>query len=130
MQLLPTGTLSFTLVGYTNIPTDGSGRILITDIGFDNQHDDQALICMTNTPYTTGSDYYLHPSMQTTNDNYLIQSTDPRRYRRNRDTLNGIVRLRRESSTTSWTEGVVTCIFHGVTDPPISVGVYYSSESQ
>ena len=127
MQLLPTGTLSFSLVGYINIPTDGSGRILIAHIGFSNQSDNQALICRTNTPNPIGSDYYLHPSMQTTDDNFVIQSTDPRGYRRNRAT--GIVRLKRDSATTSWTEGVVTCIFHGVTDPPISVGVYYSSES-
>ena len=117
-------------MGYTNIPTDGSGRILITNIGFDNQSDDQALICMNNTPNPTGSDYYLHPSMQTTDANYVIQSTDPRGYRRNRYPRNEIVRLRRESYyTTSWTEGVVTCRFQGITDPPISVGVYYPSES-
>ena len=116
-------------MGYTNISTDGSGRILITHIGFSNQPDDQALICRTNTPNPTGSDYALHPSMQTTDGNFVIQSTDPRGYRRNRDTLNGIVRLRRDSDTTSKTEGVLTCIFKGITDPPISVGVYYSSES-
>ena len=117
------------MVGYTNIPSDGSGRILITHIVFDNQSNDQALICRTNTPNPTTANYFLHPSMQTTDGNYVIQSTDPRGYRRNRDLANGIVRLRRNSDTTSWTEGVLTCIFHGVTDPTISVGVYYSSES-
>ena len=113
-------------MGYTNIPTDGSGRILITNIGFSNQSDNLALICRT-TSNPTGGDYYLHPSMQTTDDNYAIQSTDPRGYRRNRGTR--IVRLRRDSATTNWTEGVATCRFHGVTDPIISVGVYYSSKS-
>ena len=113
-------------MGYTNIPIDGSGRILMTNIGFDNQSDDQALICMTTSNPTT-SNYYLHPSMLTTGFNYIIRSTDTRGYRRNRAT--GIVRLRRYSATTSWTEGVVTCRFHDTSDPPISVGVYYSSES-
>ena len=116
-------------MGYTNIPTNGNGRILITQIGFSNQTNDQALICGTNTPNPTGSDYYLHPSVQTTHDNFRIASTDPRGYRRNRDLTNRIVRLTRDSATTSWTEGVFTCRFDGVSDPPISVGVYYSSES-
>ena len=116
-------------MGYTNIPNDGSGRILITNIGFYNQSNDQALICRTNTPNPTRGDYHLHPSMQTTDFNYVIQSTDPRGYRRNRDLANGIVRLRRDSANTSWTEGVLTCRLYGVIDPPISVGVYYSSES-
>ena len=80
-------------------------------------------ICRTNTNNPTGGDNYLHPSMQTTDGNYVIQSTDPRGYRRNRAT--GIVRVRRESYTTSWTEGVLTCRFHGISDPLISVGVYY-----
>ena len=116
-------------MGYSNIPTDGSGRILITDIGFSNQLDEQALVCRTNTPNPTTANYYLHPSMQTTDGNYVIQSTDPQGYRRNKDLANGLMRLKRDSSTTNWTEGVLTCIFHGVSDPPISVGVYYSSES-
>ena len=130
-SLLPffTGTLSFNLVGYTNIPTDGSGRILITDIGFSNQPDNQALICTTNTPNPGNGEYYLHPSMLTTSDSDRIQTTDPQGYRRNRDRNNGIVRLRRDSDMTSWTEGVFTCLFLGTSDPPISVRVYYPSES-
>ena len=129
LQLLPTGTLNFSLVGYTNIPTDGSGRILITDIGFNNQPVDQALICQTDTPNTIASNYYLHPSMQITSGSDVIQSTDPRGWRRNRDPLNGIVRVMRDSTTTSWTEGVFTCVFDGINESPISVRVYYSSES-
>ena len=124
LQILPTGTMSFSLVGYTNIPTDGSGRILITDIGFDNAN---GLICRTNTPNPTGGDYYLHPSMQTTNIGDRIVSLDTRGWSRNRDLSNGIIRLRRDS--TSWTEGVFTCEFHGISDPSISVGVYYPSKS-
>ena len=126
LQLLPTGTLSFSLAGNTNIPIDGRGRIHITHIGFDNAN---GLICRTNTPNPTGSDYYLHPSMQTTNEGDRVQNTDTRGWTRNRDRPNGIIRLRRVSSTTNWTEGVLTCRFHGISDPSISVGVYYSSKS-
>ena len=107
-------------MGYTNIPTDGSGRILITDILFDSAN---ALICRTNTPNPTGSDYYLHSSMQTTNISDRIQSTDIRGWSRNRDTPNGIIRLRRDG--TNWTEGVFTCEFRGNDESPISVRVYY-----
>ena len=114
-------------MNYANIPTDGSGRILVTDIGFHDQSDELVLICQTDTTTTQNMrDYYLHPSMQTTSVGYRIQSTDPRGWRRNRD--NGIVRLRRDSATTNWTEGVFTCEFMGINDSPISVGVYYSSE--
>ena len=111
-------------MGYSNIPTDGSGRIFITNIGFDNAN---ALICRTNTPNPNGSDYYLHPSMQTTSEGDRVQNTDTRGWSRNRDRPNGIIRLRRDS--TSWTEGLCTCRFHGISDPSISVGVYYQSKS-
>ena len=111
-------------MGYTNIPTDGSGRILVSNIGFD---DTNALICHTDTPNPPSGNYYLHPSMQTTNGSDRIQSTDTRGWSRNRDLSNGIIRLMRDS--TSWTEGVFTCRFRSVSDPSISVGVYYSSES-
>ena len=124
LQLLPTGTLNFSLVGNTNIPTDGSGRIFITNIGFDNT---SALICRTDIPNPFLGDYYLHPSMQTTSNSDRIQSTDTRGWTRNRDLSNGIIRLRRHN--TSWTEGVFTCRFIGISDPSISVGVYYRSKS-
>ena len=116
-------------MGYTNIPNDGSGRILITDIGFDNQPNDQSLICMTNITTSGNGDYYQHASMLTTSDGARIGSPDSLGYRRNRDTRNGIVRLRRDHDMTSWTEGVFTCQFLNISDPPISVGVYHPSES-
>ena len=118
-------------MGYTNIPTDGSGRILITDIGFDNQLDNQALICRTNNIIMNlgNGDYYQHASMLTTSEGDRIHNPGPRGYRRNRDRNNGIVRLRRDHDMTSWTEGVFTCLFQGTNDPPISVRVYYPSES-
>ena len=126
-SLLPllTGILSFSLVGYaTTIPTDGSGRILITDIGTDN---DNALICRTNTPNPGHGNYYLHPSMVTISEGDWIESTDTRGWLRSRDVSNGLARLRRDG--TSWTEGVFTCLFQGISDPPISVRVYHPSES-
>ena len=116
-------------MGYTNIPNDGSGRILITDIGFDNQPNDQSLICMTNITTSGNGDYYQHRTMVTTSEGDRIGNTDTRGYRRNRDPSNGIVRLRRDHEMTSWTEGVFTCQFLLINDPPISVRVYYPSES-
>ena len=114
-------------MGYTNIPTDGSGRILITDIGASKGK--QALICHTDTPSNpSGSDYYLHPSMQTTLEGDRIQSDDQRRWQRNRDLPNGIMKLGRNIGATSWTEGVFTCQFFGTNDSPISVGVYSPRE--
>ena len=129
LQLLPTGTLTFSLMDYTNIPTDGNGRILITDIGFSIQSDDQALICRTDTPNPSFGDYYLHPSMQTTSDSDRIQTTDIRGWNRNRHRSHGLVRLKRDNAFTSRIEGVFTCSFLSISDPPISVGVYYPSKS-
>ena len=121
--------MNFSLVGYTNIPTDGSGRILITDIAASNEPNQEALICLTDVPTPNGSNFYIHPTVQTTSESGRIQSFDSRGWQRNRDLPNGIMRLRRDIRTTSWTEGVFTCQYLDTYDLPIFVGVYYPSES-
>ena len=115
-------------MGYTNIPTDGTGRILITDIGEGNS---AALICVTDVPGASGSDWYLHPTSSSTDSADRIDSPDPRGWLRNRDTdIYGfpLIRLRRDVSETS-VGGVFTCDISVDTGTPISVGIYYASEA-
>ena len=119
-------------MGYDNIPTDGSGRILITDI-FEVNAD--SLICVTDDPGTDiSSDWYYDPTSPTTDPVVEIESDDEDRgWLRNRgETSDGfrLIRLRRELSVTDSVEGVFTCVIAVDTGPPISVGVYYASESQ
>ena len=125
LQLLPTGTLSFSLVGYSNIPTDGRGRILITDIGASNE---RALICSTDISTSTTSNWYLHPNMLTTSIGNHIRSTRPQGWMQNR--LPGILRLRRVTNSSTSVEGVFTCGFYDDGENPISVRIHYSSETQ
>jgi len=118
-------------VGYDDIPTDGSGRILISDIGEPN---DDALICITDDPGTnTASEWYYDPTSPTTNYSVRIQSDDLERgWLRNRGPMNGdgfrFTRLRRDIDVTDSVEGVFTCDIEVDTGPPISVGIYYASE--
>ena len=73
--------VTFSLTGYDSIPTDGSGRVLITDI---NPHGDtcsneDALICrsgITITGLSGTGDWYLHHSQLTADDDYRIESSD------------------------------------------------------
>ena len=129
VQCTPPG-LTLHLNGYNSIPTDGSGRILITDIGL---VDAGALICQSDVVTAPGSgDWYLHPTQQSTAEGDRIQSTDSRGWRRNRHMLSGSnghrqVRLKRHSITAE--EGVFTCHVVGDSNTPISVGIYYPSES-
>ena len=126
--LYPIGALSLTLVGYTDIPTDGSGRILISDIGELNT---EALICVTDDPGADlSSEWYYDPTSPTTDTTDRLQSFDPRGWIRNRGTtLDGFqfIRLRRDISETDSVEGVFTCDIAVDTGPPISVGIYYAS---
>ena len=117
------------LRGYSSIPTDGSGRIIITDINED------ALICQSDEPTSTGGDWYLHPTHLTTDISDRIPSSDSRGWKRNsifidQSGLRRVVRLRRDESVASEgraLEGVFTCDIPEST--PVSVGVYYPSES-
>jgi len=95
-----TGALNLNLVGYDNILTDGSGHILITDIGEGNT---DTLICVTDDPRNySSSDWYYDPTSQTTDPAVRIQSWDPQGWRRSRGTtLDGyrIIRLWRDKCT-------------------------------
>ena len=126
-----------------SIPTDGSGRIVITDINPNGDNDDDALFCQSELPTVAGGNWYLHPTQQTTqhteDGSVRIESDDPRGWRRNRGAvpISGssgtlrLVRLRRVDSFASGgraLEGVFTCDIPGDTNTPVSVGVYYPSE--
>ena len=113
---------------YTSIPTDGSGLILITDIGL---VDAGALLCQSDVAPDGGNgDWYLHPTQLSTEEGDRIQSSDDRGWSRNRNTnIHGhrLVRLKRHSTITA-EEGVFTCHVVGDSNTPISVGIYYPSE--
>ena len=138
--------LLFILIGVTlrlrgvPIPTDDSGRIVITDINPIADNNEDALICQAElSALSTGGNWFLHPTQQTTHESHKINSTDRRGWRRNR--ANNIisqtgtfqqVRLRRADSIASGgraLEGVFTCNIPGDTNTPVSVGIYYPSES-
>ena len=121
-----------------SFPTDGSGRILITDIPFNdddslNTADDAgALICESDIRVPAGNaNWYLHPTLLSTEEDDRIQSTDPRGWTRNRGTNSDghrLVRLKRHSTITA-EEGVFTCYVVGDSNTPVSVGIFYPSES-
>ena len=125
------GALNLTLLNYDNIPTDGSGRILISDIGEGNT---DSLICVTDDPGTSfyASEWYHDSTSPTTDIAVRIQSADDRGWLRNRGTTTDgfqLIRLRRDISETDSVEGVFTCDIDMDNDGPISVGIYYASES-
>ena len=125
-----------------SIPTDGSGRIVITEINPDGVNDEDALICQSELSLSGNGNWFLHPTQQMTqvtdDDSDRIESIDPRGWRRNRGTviISGsgtvrLLRLRRDDSIASGgraLEGVFTCDIPGDTNTPVSVGIYYPSE--
>ena len=121
-----------------SIPTDGSGRIVITDINPDGDNDVDALLCQSEMTFSTGTgNWFLHPTQQTTqvthDGSIRIESTDARGWHRSREIVSGRrqVRLRRDDSVASEgraLEGVFTCDIPGDTNTPVSVGIYYPSE--
>ena len=62
--------VTFSLRG-NSIPTDGSGRVRITDIRDTNAN---ALVCRSGIPTTAGGNWYLHPTEMSTNDDDRIGS--------------------------------------------------------
>ena len=80
--------LLFILIGMilslssNSIPTNGSGRIVITDINPDGNPDnlEDALICQSELALSDGGDWFLHPTQQTTQQttDERIEATDPR----------------------------------------------------
>ena len=121
-----------------SIPTDGSGRVLITDINPDGDNNEDALICRSEREFDTYtsnggiSNWFLHPTELSTDTGDRIVSDlnapDPRGWHRNRglDSDHRLVRLRRAYDTAE--EGVFTCDITGDINTPRSVGVYYPSE--
>ena len=116
-----------------SILTNGSGRVLITDINPNGDNYEDALICHSGKPISGNGvgDWYLHPTEMSTDSGDRIVSLDnpdPRGWARNRDDDSGhrLVRLRRASTTAE--EGVFTCNIPGDFGTP-SVSIYYSSES-
>ena len=133
--------LLFILIGVNlilrgnSIPTDGSGRIVITDINSDGDNDVDALICQSELlALSDGDNWFLHPTQQTTDGSIRIEGDDPRGWRRNRgghSETHRLVRLRRDDSIASGDralEGVFTCDIPGDTNTPVYVGIYYPSE--
>ena len=127
------GALDLRLPGYDSIPTDGSGLILITDIGTspDGQDEDgQALICRHNITDTPGlGDWYYNG----TEEADVVDGTDHvLGWKRNRGQAEGVVRLRSLSDTPQRgdsVEGVYSCVVQrGVDVDVVSVGLYYNSE--
>ena len=119
--------MTFSLNG-NSIPTDGSGRVRITDIGDTNGN---ALICRSGKAISSGGDWYLHPTEMSTDDDDRIGSggVPDRGWRRNRATGSEghrLVRLKRDSTTAE--EGVFTCHIPGDFGTPVSVGIYYPCE--
>ena len=115
-------------MGYENIPTDGSGRILISDVG---EGITDSLICVTDDPGTDpSSEWYYDPTSPTTDAAVRLQSDDDRGWLRNRGTTSDgfrLTRLRRDISDPDSVEGVFTCDIAVDNGPPISVGIYYAS---
>ena len=130
--------MTFSLTGYTSIPTDGSGRVLITDINPNlDYNDEDALICRSERDNFTsfGGNWFLHPTHMSTNSGDPENSdtgdrivSDLRGYHRDRglDSGHRLVRLWRVSATAL--EGVFTCHIPGDIDTPRYIGVYYPSE--
>ena len=134
------GVLGVTLsLRGNSIPTDGSVRIVLTEINPDGDNVEDALICQSELSTSVNGDWYLHPTQQTIDDSVRIQSDDPRGWHRARDTViisvsgtGRLVRLRRDDSIASGgraLEGVFTCDIPGDSNTPVSVGIYYPSES-
>ena len=110
-----------------NIPLDGSGRILITDIGYS---DSSALLCWSTYGNTGESNWYIHPTKESTAESDIINSstTPYRGWYSNRYSHAGhAVRLWRDPDTIT-EEGVFTCHNEQDSNSPVSVGIYYRSE--
>ena len=111
------------------IPTDGSGRIVITDINTDGNNDEDALLCQSEVfALSDGGNWFLHPTQQTTDGRFRIVGDDPRGWHSNRGShSHRLVRLRRDGNITSGDrvlEGVFTCDIPVDTNTPVYVGIY------
>ena len=126
-----------------SIPTDGSGRVLITDIslhnGLTSTSDEDALFCHTTEDITiireiNIGDWYLEPDFQTTSAyGKRIDGDNDRGWTRNREytvNVSGIfyrlVRLKRVSKTA--VEGKFTCHIPNDGNNNRSLLILYPSE--
>ena len=129
-----------------SIPTDGSGRLLITDIrlrnGQINTSDEDALICRSSGNVAEVrsrhrfNDWYLDPELVETNTTLVsgrkISEIDDRGWTRNKGSVNlsgiyhQVVRLKRVSETTL--EGKFTCHIQNDRNNNKSLLVLYPSE--
>ena len=115
--------MTFSLRGDDSIATDGSGRVLLTAIGFSR---DSSLICESDQASNKAtSDWYINPVSQSTALEDRIVNTESQGWTRNRNSTNGILLIRRRVENPL--EGVLTCKIEEDPMSPISVGVYYSS---
>ena len=109
----------------TSIPTDGSARILITDVG-DNAED--ALTCRSRFPINDSAitDWYFHPTQATVEEEDTVVFNDIRGWSRSGALLHGdvLVRLIRASSMAE--EGMFTCQTT-LSSEIVTVGIYYPS---
>ena len=127
-----------------SIPTDGSGRLLITDIRLHNEQssDEDALICRSSEDIRTlrtilsAGDWYLDPELgdttTTLNSGRRISGRSDRGWTRNRGRVNissvihHVVRLRRMSETA--VEGKFTCHIPNDSNNNKSLLILYPSE--
>ena len=107
-----------------DIPVDGSGHIRIADIGYNA---DSALLCQSSHS-NKGRNWYLHPTKKSTSNSDRIISADQSDRGWHRDRGPRVVRLWRDLNKTA-EEGVFTCNIEGDSNTPVSVGIYYHSES-
>ena len=82
--------MTFSLRGDNSIPTDGSGRVLITDINPDGDNNEDALICRSEIDTFTSyggltTNWFLHPTEMSIDIGDRIVSPDPRGWGRNTD---------------------------------------------
>ena len=68
--------MTFSLTGYDSIPTDGSGRVLITDINPNEDNNVDALFCRSENVTSQLGNWYLNSNQQSTEDGDRI---DPSR---------------------------------------------------
>ena len=117
--------------GGTSIPTDGSGRVLITDLNVvtnNNGAESNAVLCsLPGSTTSTSSNWYVHPDSSTTADQFRVVGifiNDADGWGRNR--REGVVRLWRNRMNTL--EGVFTCQFPDANPNTIHLGMYYRSK--
>ena len=111
------------------VPTDGTGHIIITDIG---QDENSALICQSNSfpPTHSHTNWFINPTQMSIASSDRIQSHDTRGWCRDRAMPPGLrlVKLWRCPGSSTAQEGVFTCNISGDPASPISVAIYHPSE--